>query len=250
MGERQIIIHREAPKETRIQNSIIWDSALSTAARFSLIAMLSLPDSWDYSVRGMAAMLGISKDTMSKYLTELESAGYLKRNQSHSEAGKFAKTQYLLTDTPGNFGEEPDREPCPNSSDTDPAPCPNFSAPENSPQKKRTEQDLKEKKIKKEKKSAAESDMLFDRFWKAYPKKRDKMRARKAWEKLAPDMELCQVMSRALKQQKQSSDWLKDGGTYVPNPATWLNHHRWEDETEAPPPEETPPSWEERFGWH
>lgn len=75
--------------------------------------------------------------------------------------------------------------------------------------------------------------MLFDRFWAAYPKKRDKMRARKAWKKLAPDMELCRVMAKALEQQKQSNDWLKDGGTYIPNPSTWLNNHRWEDELPA-----------------
>ena len=75
MAERQIIINRKLPRETRIQNSIIWDENLSPMARFSLIAMLSLPDSWDYSVRGMAAKLGISKDTMSKYMRELEKAG-------------------------------------------------------------------------------------------------------------------------------------------------------------------------------
>ena len=71
MAERQIIIHRTMPKETRIQNSIIWDKKLSIMARFSLIAMLSLPDTWDYSVRGMAIILDISKDTMSKYLREI-----------------------------------------------------------------------------------------------------------------------------------------------------------------------------------
>ena len=94
---------------------------------------------------------------------------------------------------------------------------------------------IKEKKIKKEKKSAAELDVLFERFWKAYPKKRDKLRARKAWEKLAPDMELCRVMAAALEQQKLSNDWRKEGGAYIPNPSTWLNNRRWEDE-----PDETP----------
>ncbi len=79
------------------------------------------------------------------------------------------------------------------------------------------------------------TQMLFDRFWKAYPKKRDKLRARKAWIKLNPDMELCRVMARALEQQKQSSDWLKDGGAYIPNPSTWLNNRRWEDEADELP---------------
>lgn len=191
-------------------------------ARFSLIAMLSLPDTWDYSVRGMAIILDISKDTMSKYLREIESAGYLKRIQPHNEKGAFAKAKYIITDNPGDFGEEGNAEA-----------CHNLSAPVKSPQKKRTEE--KNVKKKQTKKSSSELDMLFERFWKAYPKKRDKLRARKAWEKLAPDMELCRVMAAALEQQKLSNDWRKEGGAYIPNPSTWLNNRRWEDE-----PDETP----------
>lgn len=146
MANGQIVVRRKRPKETRVQNSIIWDKTLSTSARFSLIAMLSLPDSWDYSVRGMAVMLNVSKDTMSKYIKELETAGYLKRKQIKCEGGRFSGTQYILTDTPGDFGEE---TPCPNFSDTAEddiaSPCPNFSAPEKpapekSPQKKRNKE--------------------------------------------------------------------------------------------------------------
>lgn len=145
MAQRQIIIRRARASDTRIQNRIIWDDNISQMARFSLIAMLSLPDSWDYSVRGMAAMLKVSKDTMGKYIKELEKAGYLKRKQVKCEAGRFSSTQYILTDTPGDFGAE---EPCPNFSDTEEktaSPCPNLPDtelpdPEKSPQKKRTKQ--------------------------------------------------------------------------------------------------------------
>lgn len=73
---------------------------------------------------------------------------------------------------------------------------------------------------------------LFERFWSAYPKKRDKPRARKAWEKLAPDLELCRVMSAALAVQKKSEEWTREKGRFVPYPATWLNGRRWEDEME------------------
>ena len=82
---------------------------------------------------------------------------------------------------------------------------------------------------------------LFDRFWQAYPKKRDKVRARKAWDKLKPDLALCRVMSKALAIQKKSKEWKKDGGEFIPYPATWLNGRRWEDEVSeadaAPAPE-------------
>ncbi len=147
MAQRQVVVYRAKPRETRIQNQIIWDDNLSPMARFVLIAMLSLPDSWDFSIRGMAVMLHISKDTMSKYIRELESAGYLRRTQSHSQAGQFASAVYILTDTPGEYGD-PEQSPCPKNSDTgdeNESPCPNLSAPvlsapEKSPQKKRTKE--------------------------------------------------------------------------------------------------------------
>ena len=38
------------------------------------------------------------------------------------------------------------------------------------------------------------------------------------------------VLIDAVEQQKTSFQWQKDGGRYIPNPATWLNQGRWEDE--------------------
>ena len=78
------------------------------------------------------------------------------------------------------------------------------------------------------------ADKLFDQFWAVYPKKKGKEQARKAWKKLAPDKDLCRQMSAALKWQKQSQEWLKDGGQFIPYPASWLNGHRWEDAPDQP----------------
>ena len=88
MPQGQIIIRRKKTHETRIQNTIIWDENISTMARFSLIAMLSMREGWDYSVRGMASMLHVSKDTLSKYIRELDVAGYVKRRQMQGENGQ------------------------------------------------------------------------------------------------------------------------------------------------------------------
>ncbi len=81
------------------------------------------------------------------------------------------------------------------------------------------------------------ADKLFEQFWEAYPKKKGKEAARKAWRKLSPDRELCRTMAKALKWQKQSPEWLKDNGQYIPYPATWLNGHRWEDSRDSEPPD-------------
>lgn len=70
----------------------------------------------------------------------------------------------------------------------------------------------------------------FDRFWAAYPNKKAKDKARKAWEKLQADADLTERIMAALEQQKKSRQWTKDNGEYIPHPATWLNGRRWEDQ--------------------
>ncbi len=67
----------------------------------------------------------------------------------------------------------------------------------------------------------------FEIFWKVYPRKVGKEAAYKAWGKLKPPIEAC---LSTLEWQKESRDWLKDGGEYIPHPATWLNQKRWQDE--------------------
>lgn len=76
----------------------------------------------------------------------------------------------------------------------------------------------------------AEENDLFERFWKAYPKKVGKGAALKAFEKAKVNADLIVVIENAIEQQKKTDQWKKDGGQYIPNPATWLNQQRWEDE--------------------
>ena len=77
---------------------------------------------------------------------------------------------------------------------------------------------------------------LFDQFWAAYPKKKDKEKARRAWRRLNPGPELCQTMAAALERDKRSPNWQKDSGAYIPYASTWLNGRRWEDESGPPAP--------------
>lgn len=69
----------------------------------------------------------------------------------------------------------------------------------------------------------------FDRFWEAYPRKTGKGNARKLFAKLKPSEELLEKMLKAIEAAKQSPQWQRDGGQYIPYPATWLNQERWED---------------------
>lgn len=76
----------------------------------------------------------------------------------------------------------------------------------------------------------------FAEFWAAYPRKRSRGQAIKAWEKLRPDDALVDRILEAVEAAKRSRDWLKDGGAFIPHPATWLNAQGWEDELTVPIP--------------
>ena len=70
----------------------------------------------------------------------------------------------------------------------------------------------------------------FETFWTAYPKKKSKGDARRAWEKLKPSDELITAIMEKLSALKKSPDWTKENGKYIPYPATWLNKEGWNDE--------------------
>ena len=84
----------------------------------------------------------------------------------------------------------------------------------------------KEEELEKDK----EDICPFDEFWTAYPKKKAKEAARKAWSKLKPNETLGKEIIQAVMESAKTKDWLKENGKYIPYPATYLNGKRWEDE--------------------
>ena len=76
---------------------------------------------------------------------------------------------------------------------------------------------------------------MFARFWAMYPKKKDKVKAIREWNRLKADRKLMREMSAALGRQIASEEWQRDEGRAIPYPCRWLSHRRWEDEVQTPP---------------
>ena len=93
-----------------------------------------------------------------------------------------------------------------------------------------------EEEAETESKSEAKSNpntsraSAFDAFWSAYPKKTGKEAAKKSFARAKADIG---TMLSALEVQKQSEQWTKNNGQFIPNPTTWLNQGRWEDEVQT-----------------
>lgn len=83
-----------------------------------------------------------------------------------------------------------------------------------------------------EKTHAPQISTDFDVFWRAYPRKHAKGDARKAWHQTAAIRPPVEQLLAAIDAAKRSEQWRRDGGQYIPYPATWLRGERWEDEHE------------------
>jgi len=75
----------------------------------------------------------------------------------------------------------------------------------------------------------ARATSLFSRFWEEYPKRVGKGNAEKAWKACKCDVIADKIVA-AVQKCRNSFDWKKEGGQYIPHPATWLNRRGWEDE--------------------
>jgi len=88
-----------------------------------------------------------------------------------------------------------------------------------------------EKKKRKNTAQASPSPLVdsFESFWKLYPKKVGKLVAQRAWGKV-PRRTSWRSLIDGLQRWKQTEQWQKEGGKFIPYPATFLNQRRWEDD--------------------
>lgn len=81
---------------------------------------------------------------------------------------------------------------------------------------------------KPETETETETETEFCAFWNAYPRKIGKKAALRAW-KNAKDRPALSVVLSAIERQRLTDGWSKNGGKFIPHPATWLNAGRWDD---------------------
>lgn len=70
----------------------------------------------------------------------------------------------------------------------------------------------------------------FATFWNAYPKKVGRQAAEKAFARVKQPADKLALILKALAWQTVSEQWQRDGGQFIPNPATYINQGRWDDE--------------------
>ena len=85
---------------TIMSNYHLNDKALSLKAKGLLSLMLSLPDSWDYTTRGLASICKEGVDGIRATVRELENAGYIIRRRVRDQSGQVRSMEYTVFEQP------------------------------------------------------------------------------------------------------------------------------------------------------
>lgn len=88
-------------QHVKMPRSVLSDKSLSLKAKGLYALILSLPTSWNCSIKYLVEESGVSKHIIWKTVQELEKKGYLERHQMNDE-GRFCGMEYVLKERPSD----------------------------------------------------------------------------------------------------------------------------------------------------
>lgn len=218
-----------------LPSPVRYDRRLSASEKVFFAEITALSDQCGYCYAGngyFSELYDTSDRTVQRWVKHLQELGYVavtnvrdgaamqRRISPLSDAGHEEDPE---TEADKNVGE---RHPV-SAGDKNVAPTPTKMSP--TPRQKCRLEQYKNNNTSNNNTTRA-CTRGFDRFWAAYPRKVGKGAAERSFERIRPDVALLDRMLRAIEVQRQSDTWLRG---YIPNPATWLNQRRWEDEPDG-----------------
>jgi len=93
---------------TTMSNHHLKNRKLSLKAVGIMSKILSLPDDWDYTLRGLSKLTSDGIDSVRAAIRELEAAGYIVRSQSRDAHGRLSKNEYTVYEIPQLLDPSPD----------------------------------------------------------------------------------------------------------------------------------------------
>ena len=85
---------------TVIANCVFKDRTLSDKAKGLLVEMLSLPENWDYTLKGLTCLFTDGLDSIRQGIRELEEHGYIIRERKRDAKGRLGGMEYVIYETP------------------------------------------------------------------------------------------------------------------------------------------------------
>ena len=200
---------------TVIDNDVFRDNELSNKALGMLCRMLSLPDGWEFSVRGLSKLSNDGVDGVMSQLNELEKRGYLKRRQIRDK-GKLAGVEYIVSEA--KMIEEPvDEKPHTENPDT---------------VKPHTEKGAQSNNKQSITKSSIKKEIYteFDNLWILYPRKQGKDKAFGYYEKARKNGTSYEEVESGIKAYIQYINDNEVEPQYIKQGSTFFSQKAWQDD--------------------
>ncbi len=105
---------------TVMANHHLRNTALSLKAKGLLSLMLSLPEDWDYTTKGLARICRDGVDSICATVRELEDAGYITRERVRNRNGQLGSIEYTILEQPREIPPEPEKPERENPVQTNP----------------------------------------------------------------------------------------------------------------------------------
>ncbi|PZP58294.1 MAG: hypothetical protein DI568_17235 [Sphingomonas sp.] len=243
-----------------LSKAISEDGRLSWAARGLLVYLLGKPDNWQVNVESLrkqtdGARIRTGRDGLYALLAELEQAGYMSRQRQRGGGGRLSEVDYTVSEIPV--------PPRPSNPDVDPPhPAQPDTAQPDTANPTLTSNDLKQELIgttpqppeggdgdqsspeggsdllggktapaSKRARGEPEESPAFVRFYtRVYPKREKRAEAARAWRSKGCEAIAEKIIAEVADRAANDPQWRKDGGRYIPHPASYINGRRWEDE--------------------
>ena len=206
---------------TVMSNHHFKNKEMSLKAKGLLSLILSLPDTWDYSIAGLVAICKESESSVVSALNELKSMGYLVVKKLYPNETKSGRIEYIY-----DIYEEPIKQPLEKQGVENQGI--EVQGIENQGQLNTNK--LNTNKLNTKELNTKHIDELFDKFWVVYPKKIGKKCAYNSFKKIKNLDEEFDKIIQSVEFLKQSKNWKKNNGQFIPYPTTFLNQERWKDE--------------------
>lgn len=185
----------------QIPNAWLRDARLSLKAIGLLAQIMTHVPGWNMSINSLADRNNVGRDQIRSAIAELESFGYLTRQQSR-EDGKFAETIWRTSDPSDKPSSENPTSGNPTTKNTNP----------------------KEDQLKNNERTHGD----FERFWNIYPKKTDKGAARRAFATAVKKADPELIIEKA---KAYADDPNLPEKQFIKYPASWLNAEAWNNGT-------------------
>lgn len=209
MSETTIHKCRKSIYYSKISNLVLQDKRLSFKARGLIAYILSLPDDWVIQAKHLESESPQGREAIYSALKELSVFGYMQKEYLHNEDGHITHTRWIAYDEPSS---EINRI---------------TGFPKNG--ESATTKEISELKRKEEDKRASDLAKAIE-IYNAYPRKIARPVALKAILKASEKIALDDLHGHVKEYADAVATWPKEQREFVPHPASWINHERWNDE--------------------